>query len=194
MRAKALVGLIACAAAVGSARPAHAGLLSDNVDVVALTPFVGAETLRLGLADLTGLKAPGVFTTSGATVGAVMGIRLGPLGLGFLLQHTAATDPTAAAANADISLTKTYGELAINARYGRVLIPVHFDFGYAYLSTPDTSVRGPGGKVGIGIDILALRVMSFGAGADFDAQGFSHNGKLIGAYGGTFVFRLGLHI
>ncbi|HEY3355954.1 MAG TPA: hypothetical protein VGQ83_22065 [Polyangia bacterium] len=190
MRASFLAGLLTCTAVVCVGRPAHAGLLSQHVDLIQVTPFVGAETVRLGLADLTGLKAPGVFTTSGATIGGVVGMRLGPLGLGFLVQHTDASDP----ANATLSLTKTYGELAINAQYGRVLIPVHFDFGYAYLATPDTSVRGPGGKIGIGVDVLALKVMSFGAGADFDVQGYSQNGKLIGGYGGTFVFRLGLHI
>ena len=171
---------------------ADAGLLHKEIDVFQLTPFVGAEVTRYGFAgiDANGLTG-GDFVATGVTFGALAGFKLGPLSLGVLYQRTEEIDKPP---GLDLNLNKLYAEVGFNIRASIMIAVIHFDFGWAFFEANSKTEQGFGGKFGVALDFYPLKWLSLGLGVDCDLQGFDTEKKLIGGFGGTFVFRAGLHI
>ncbi len=172
---------------------AHAGLVFPNSDVFQLTPFVGAEVTRFGFAglDSTGLKS-GDYVASGITYGALGGFKLGPVSVGVLFQRTEELDTPQ---NLSLNLNKLYGEIGMNVKAGKMIAVMHLDFGWAFFQPGNAKTEeGFGGKLGLALDFYPIKWLSLGGGVDLDIQGFDTERGLIGGFGGTFVFRVGLHI
>ncbi len=177
------------------AREARAGVASENIDFLYITPFVGYEVTYLGIAHVAGqgfgtTLQTGHVTADGLAYGATVGFRLGPINLGVLYQGTAVFDP-----DTTLNLSKLYGEVGLDIRAGRMVGVVHLDFGYAFILSQDGHVtNGLGGKLGFALDVYITKVMSIGPDFHIDAQGNSLPGTYTAAVGGTILFRLGIHI
>src|SRR5262245_33274476 len=93
-------------------RAARAGITNENIDLLYVTPFLGGEVATVGFGGVTatGQVVGGDFSIGGFTFGGVAGVRLGPIGLGLLVQRT-----TDSPNGVDLSLNKLYGQLAFNS-------------------------------------------------------------------------------
>ena len=188
-----MAAVVAASLLTLSPAPAHAGLWKKSIDFFQITPFVGAEVGRIGFAGISpaGAISAGDFVGTGLAWGALAGVRLAIVNLGFLFQRT---DLMTLPSDDPIVISKLYFQLGINIPSKFVVFIVHADFGWAYfdLATAPTQ-QGFGGKLGLALDFYPVRVWSLGIGADFDAQGYVTSSGVLGAYGGTFTFRTGLH-
>jgi hypothetical protein len=195
-------------------------MTNKNIDWLYVTPFLGYELVKFGLAQLNVnpncVQNPGPFTctpqelmcindpsactqteylnASGFTFGGVAGVRFGFLGLGLLYQRTQSSVTLSSGGKADFAFNKLYGELSLNSQWSKMIMLFHFNFGYSFLSGIGSTQSGFGGKIGLAFDFYPMQIFSIGAGVAFDGQGYSLPQGLAGAFGGTFVARLGLHL
>ena len=173
---------------------AEAGAVTESADIVSITPIVGVEIAQIGstgFSDANGVFLRGLHVSPALTYGAIAGVRLGPFGLGVLYQHTQGGQSLD---SADVTMNKLYGQLSLQIPWDKLVGLMHIDVGWASLATPGTLTHGVGGTIGAALDFYPVRLLSIGAGADFDLQGYRTPGQLVGGYGGTFVARIGLHL
>lgn len=191
-----MAGLLAVGMSATFAPSAHAGaIFGKSFDLPQIVPFFGAEYVRAGSLSLNSALLGSVEGT-GFTWGALGGVRLGPINLGLLYQRTT-VEPQPMV---DVKFNKLYGEFGVYSLWGPVGFLMHLDFGYSWVggslanNVIGDTVRGLGGKIGLAVDYYIVPLLSVGFGAAFDAVGYFEQNDLVGAYGGTFVGRIGLHI
>lgn len=162
---------------------------TDNFDLYA-RPFVGYEISQFGSANINTGTAGGSVTTHGIAFGAEGGLRLGPFGFAALYQRTEVLDDLSRGAN----LNKLYGLFNVNIRSGSLNGVLSLGGGWTNLTAGNSGINGLGGRLGAGLDYYFFHWLSAGGGVSFDFQGYSGAGGWLGAYGGTFVARVGFYL
>lgn len=180
---------------------AYAGVGSEDTDFLFLKPLVGSETLSVKTGSvresvLAGQVVTETHTSTSLAIGASAGFRLGLFSVSLMFQrglHDTAPSMGDDSAVAD----KLYGELGLHAWLApTVAISPHLSLGMASLHSDSMqrSVRGPGGKAGLGFDIYPSPIFSVGTRVDFDAQTYSGNDTYSVAFGFTLAASVGLHL
>jgi hypothetical protein len=165
-----------------AAAPARAGVHARDLDYLFVAPSLGAEGLELRGDAL----APSMSLAYGATIG----VRAGLLGMSLVLQR-ATHDAMRVVAE------KAFGELALNLRFGdHVNLAPHVAVGLARLRAGHLAapLQGPGGKLGISVEIYPVAALSIGMRIDADAQAYSAAGGITLGYGFTVAGSIGLHL
>ena len=126
-------------------------------------------------------------------LGVDAGFRLGYLNLGARYQRSWFSD---SAVN-KLNLNKLYGVVGVTFGKRIVVGQLFAAFGYAFIDQQNDSLtNGIGGEIGASVDFYVTPWLSLGLQATVDAQGYKdrNSGNLLGAVGGTGLFRLGFHI
>jgi hypothetical protein len=180
---------------------ARAGGVNDKFDILHIRPFVGYEISSVGALDFniaganSSYKADS-FNVSGLAWGGYAGFRIGLISGDVLYQRTEfghTNDGRTA------SMNKLYGDLGFNFGSGWLRGMIDLAFGYSWLELQGAPSRqGFGGRIGASLDFFLARWFSIGPTASLDLQGYSESANggtsLVGAYGGTFTARIGLHL
>lgn len=174
-------------ATLAVATPAAAGIHARDVDFLFVAPSVGAEGLDL--------RADGFAPSMSLSLGAQIGVRAGLLSLSLLLQRgTHTPDPTRPEMR--LVADKVFGDLGIHVHLGRhVAISPHLALGLATLrSDAFAPLKGPGGKLGLSVELFPVAALSVGMRVDADGQAYSDAGAMTLAYGFTISGSIGLHL
>ena len=194
-RSRAPVSALALALSLACPSVASAGGLDNAIDFLHFRPFVGYEishvdTIEAHVQDLS-VKTTS-FDASGLAWGAYLGFRLGPISLDALYQRTDLAQTNDARG---VTMQKLYADLGLNFGHDWIRSVVDIAFGYSFLDIDGTPRhQGFGGRIGISLDFFPTHWFSLGPTASFDAQGYSTENGIIGAYGGTFTLRIGFHL
>ena len=142
-----LLTLFASVLLLGGLTPvrAEAGALTESIDLVSITPMVGVEVAQIGTAGLGSsgsVLLRGFNVAPALTYGGIAGVRLGPIGLGILVQHTQGVKSLD---DSDVSMTKVYGQFSVQIPFDKIVGVFHVDFGWAGLATQGLLTHGLGG-------------------------------------------------